>query len=411
MDKLITAKLLLVAIIICCAFPIAADQERFVQDRFAIGFWVDPPADEKMDARYSEIAQANFTMVLGGFGASTPETVARQLELCEKYDLKAVVWIAGDEPGQLPQSPVCWGYKLRDEPNAKDFPGLRARVDAIRKVRPGKLAFINLFPNYANESQLGTPTYDEHVARFIKEVGTDVICMDHYPKFAPGGDGRKGYCTNLDAMRRHSLDAGIPFWNFFNTMPFGSQTDPTEAQLRWQMYTSIAYGAKGLLYFCYYTPLSHEFPKGGAIITRDGRRTRHYLQAKRINADIRNLAPTLMQLTSTGVYRVTPDDDPAEVLDGSPVKDLGRAGYDPKHDILLGVFQHADGRRAVMLNNYHFAYTAWPTVVFDADLADVTEVDKETGKERPVLDDSPDMEGLQLSFDAGEGRLFLMPGE
>jgi hypothetical protein len=33
---------------------------------------------------------------------------------------------------------------------------------------------------------------------------------------------------------------------------------------------------------------------------------------------------------------------------------------------------------------------------------------KETGQEIPVIDDSPDMEGLQLSFDAGEGRLFLI---
>ena len=66
---------------------VSADTERrFIQDRFAIGFWVDPPADEKMDERYAEIAAANFTLVLGGFGARTPEAVQRQLALCEKHD-------------------------------------------------------------------------------------------------------------------------------------------------------------------------------------------------------------------------------------------------------------------------------------------------------------------------------------
>ena len=32
-----------------------------------------------------------------------------------------------------------------------------------------------------------------------------------------------------------------------------------------------------------------------------------------------------------------------------------------------------------------------------------------TGKAAPVADDSPDMPGLQLSLDAGDARLFLLP--
>ncbi|MDD8052281.1 MAG: hypothetical protein PHG55_13140, partial [Verrucomicrobiota bacterium] len=50
----------------------SVEPERFVQDRFAIGFWVDPPLGEDADLRYQEIADAHFTMVLGGFGARTP---------------------------------------------------------------------------------------------------------------------------------------------------------------------------------------------------------------------------------------------------------------------------------------------------------------------------------------------------
>ena len=32
-------------------------------------------------------------------------------------------------------------------------------------------------------------------------------------------------------------------------MVFGGKRDPTEAQIRWQVFTSLAYGAKGVLYF------------------------------------------------------------------------------------------------------------------------------------------------------------------
>ena len=185
-------------------------------------------------------------------------------------------------------------------------------------------------------------------------------------------------------------------------MPFGPHYDPTEAQLRWQIYTSIAYGAKGVLYFCYWTPRGRVFSKGGAIITAEGRKTRHYEQAKRINHGIKNLGPTLMQLTSTGVYRVEPDDDPSTALGDTPIASLTKGDY------LVGVFKHADGRQAVLLNNYSFAYTAWPTVEFDVPVEQVWEVCKETGKEIPIVDDSPAMEGLQLSLDSGEGRLFLL---
>lgn len=384
-------------------------QSWFVQDRFAIGFWVDPPADAKMAERYEEIAGANFTLVLGGFGATTAETIAKQLALCEKHALRVLAaWPNETKAGQLPENPACWGYLVRDEPNAKDFPALRERVDELRKARPGRLALINLFPNYAGAEQLGTATYEEYVAQFIKVVAPDVLSMDHYPAMKPGVDTRDAYCANLEVMRKYALKDKVPFWNFFNCMPFGPHADPTEAQLRWQIYTSIAYGARGVLYFCYYTPGGGEFPKGGAIIARDGHRTRHYDEAKRINAAIKNLGPALMKLTSVAVLRVKPDDEPAKVLAGSPIRNLTGTQDDPKPDYLIGVFQHEDGRQAVLLNNYRHDFAAWPTVDFAADRNKVTEVCKETGKEIPVIDDSPDMAGLQLSLDAGEGRLFLL---
>jgi len=111
------------------------------------------------------------------------------------------------------------------------------------------------------------------------------------------------------------------------------------------------------------------------------------------NAEIRNLGPTLMQLTSISTFHLTPHDQPARALKGTPIKNITRAETDPLNDYLIGNFRHKDGRRAVLINNYRFAYTAWPTVEFDVDPALVTEIDKATGKERPVRDDSPDMPG------------------
>jgi hypothetical protein len=386
------------------------DGGRFRQDRFAIGaFWLTFPDDEKLDERFREIAAANFTLVFGPVGGFSAENAKQHIELCGKHDLRAIVLCRGVPDDKLPAGPACWGYRLWDEPNANMFDGLAKRVEELRKARPGRLGYINLYPNYANSKQLGADNYEEYVKRFVDTVDIDILCMDHYPPFKPKNDGRRRYCQNLETMRKYSLQKSIPFWNYFNVMPFGPHTDPTESQIRWQIYTSLAYGAKGVIYFNYGTPKTFEFPKGSGIVRRDGTRSRHWFQARRINRGLKNLGPTLMQLTSRGVYRVEPGDDPASVLAGTPLKTIVRADVDPDHDYLVGAFQHADGRRAVLLNNYRFAYTAWPTVEFDAPAEQVREIDKRTGKAVPAYDDSPEMPGLQISLDAGEGRLFLLP--
>jgi len=412
------AATLIAASMLALSHPrIAADEDaRFQQDRFGIIVYNDMPEEGDIDACYREIAEANFTVVLV---SGDKATMLRKMDVCEQLGMAAITLQMDAAPEEYVDHPVSWGYGIRDEPGVEDFADLAPIVDGIHAEHPGKLGLINLFPSYAAPwAQLGAETYEEYVQLFMEQVDVDVLCMDHYPRFRPDEpDTRDDYCADLDTMRRHALKKGIPFWNCFNAMPFGAHTDPTEAQMRWQMHASVAYGAKGLVYFCYVTPDItgpgglFEFPKGGAVITAEGKRTRHYEQSKRLNFALKNLGPTLMKLTSAQVIRITPNDEPRVKLAGSPIVDLGRADYDPRHDMLVGVFNHKDGRRAVFLMNYHFAYTQWPTVVFDAPVGDVTEVSQETGQEVPLLDDSPKLDGLQLSLDAGQGRLFLLPAK
>jgi hypothetical protein len=393
------------AVTIVLSVAATAEPVRFAQDRFVVGFWVDPPFDGHAEERIREIAEAGFTMYLGGFSGGAPEQTTQLLDLCGKYGLKVILHAGMDEAAPLPEHPACWGYALLDEPSADLFPTLQKRVDDVRTRRPGRFAYINLLPTYATADQLGTADYDTYVRRFMDEVDPDVLSMDHYPLMRPDVDARDGYCANLEIMRKHAIRKNVPCWNFFNIMPYGPQYDPTEAQVRWQIFASIAYGAKGVLYFCYFTPLSPEFPKGGAIIARDGHRTRHYDQAQRINAVLRSYGPTLMQLTSTGIFRAKRGEDLNAKLAGSPIASISEGAW------TAGVFQHKDGRRALLLLNDDYSYTSWPTVQFDAPTDKVSEVNPKTGAIEPLRDDSPDMDGLQLSFDSGEARLFVLPAK
>ena len=380
----------------------AAAETRFVQDRFAVGFWDDPPADQQTDTRFAEIAEANFTFIIGGFGATTPKAAEREIQLCDRHGLKAIVSMAGLPPDKLPDKPACWGYVLADEPAPGVFPDLSKTVEAIHQRRPGKLAFINLLPNYAPAWALGTTSYAEHVARFIKVVKPDVLSMDHYPMFKPDSDGRAGYCDNLEVMRSNPWRRAFRFGTF--STPCRTARTPIRPRPnsagrftpRWPTApkascTSVI-GPRSATSSPKAARLSAGTEPARAITRKPGD----------INAALKNLGPTLMKLTSTAVFRVRPADPPS-ALRGCPIRSLSPGDY------LVGVFRHQDGRRAVLLVNYQFAYSAWPTVEFASDPHNIREVSPKTGKELPVRDDSPDMPGLQISLDAGEGRLFLLP--
>ena len=171
----------------------------------------------------------------------------------------------------------------------------------------------------------------------------------------------------------------------------------------------MTYGAKGLLYFCYFTPPPHnEFIRGQAIITRDGRKTRHYRHAQMFNKEIHALGKTLMKLTCKNVYHAKPDDDASEVLKDTPVKKIINAPEDPIPEYLVGVFKHEDGRDAFMISNYNYQYTLWPAFEFEVPVEKIAEIDKATGEEVPVIDENPNLDGTHIPLDAGEGRLFIV---
>ena len=63
----------------------------FRQDRYAISFWVDPMVPpERFDAEYVRIKEANFTVLLGGFGAKTVPEVQLQIAAAARAGLAVV---------------------------------------------------------------------------------------------------------------------------------------------------------------------------------------------------------------------------------------------------------------------------------------------------------------------------------
>jgi len=313
------------------------------------------------------IAECGFTMA----GFVRPE----DLPECERLGLKAIMfpdvpnvgtwsrqWRAlSDEEiddrirtfvEQCGPSAAIMGYYIEDEPSAADFPALARAVAAVGRYAPGKLAYINLFPDYAtvgapDTSQLGTQTYEEYLERYVDEVHPQFISYDNYMtqvSLDMVDDARaRSYYANLMAVRQAALNHGLPFWNIVSSNQIRPATTvPSPANLLLQAYTTLAAGGRGVSWYTYYSEGYAYAP-----VDEDGRRTPTWGYLRMVNDQLRGVGPTLNRLTSTGVF----------FTDGGPPGELpklpGRvvAGVGDSRSVMVGEFRDDNGADYAMVVN------------------------------------------------------------
>ena len=185
-----------------------------------------------------------------------------------------------------------------DEPSASLFPKLYIWSNAIKKQ--GVLPYINLFPDYAGPVALGTKDYEEHLDKYFETCRPPYISYDNYSLFENGILEEDRFFGNIELVRNKSLQAGIPFWNVILSNGHFSYAEPSDATLSIQVYSTLAYGGKGIGYFTYYTPQVGNYRL--APIDRFGYHTKTWEMIRNINLQIHSLAPIYCKLKSINVF-------------------------------------------------------------------------------------------------------------
>lgn len=197
--------------------------------------------------------------------------------------------------------PALYAYYITDEPNTSQFAALGKLVAWLRARDPAHVAYINLFPTYASNEQLGNKgdtvtAYREHLRQYVDVVKPDLISYDHY-QFAVGGDNPQ-YFLNLALIRHAALEAGVPFLNIVQACTWTpAMRVPEGDEMRYLVYTTLAYGAQGISYYIYQCA-GHT----GGIAHADGTPTPLYHALKTLNRDFVAIAAELQPLRSLGVY-------------------------------------------------------------------------------------------------------------
>ncbi|MEW5901007.1 MAG: hypothetical protein AB1715_06045 [Acidobacteriota bacterium] len=299
------------------------------------------------------------------------------------------------------KSSAVLGYFITDEPGASDFPALAKAVAAVKKYAPGKLAYINLFPDYATtgavgQSQLETATYSEYLERFVREVTPQLICYDNY-QVPYAGDLRDpsrtaSYFQNLLEIRRVSLKAGLPFWNIVSSnqlQPWAMI--PSPANLSLQAYTTLAAGGRGLSWYTYYSQ-GYKY----APIDAGGNKTLTWHYLREVNRQVAVLGPTMMRLRSAGVYFTPPG--PAAGLPVLPGEVIAEVSAEVP--FMVGEFKAGPEAVYVIVVNLSLERSAKLKVKTVRAFNKMEVVSSEDGSLTPLNNE----EGLWLV--AGQGALF-----
>jgi hypothetical protein len=118
------------------------------------------------------------------------------------------------------------------------------------------------------------------------------ISFDHYPVL--GDSLRANWYENLEIISEAAAKADKHFWAFALSVAHGKYPVPTLAQLRLQIYSDLAYGAQGIQYFTYWTPLDTTWKFNNGPISLEGKRTVVYDRIRQVNSEIASLSPVFM---------------------------------------------------------------------------------------------------------------------
>jgi hypothetical protein len=379
----------------------AEEKPAYTVDDFVTSYWCGPPGKLTTLERYQEIKDANFTVAFPVLYGSSVEANKAMLDHCQKLGMKAIVYdsrmvasIEGsaDRKKALDEMvrdykdhPALLAYSITDEPAAGAFDGLAEVVAYLKQIDPKHPGYINLLPTWARQiphpdgnkklSYLGTATYEEYVRTFVQKVKPAWLCYDNYGMLKHGDRG--DFHENLETVRKVAQEANIPFWNIVLVTQHGDFRVLTEPELRFEAMQTLAFGARGLVWFTYWSPQGIDTGTTWtqAMIDEKGNRTEHYEMVRTINADVLAIGRELKNAKNVGL--VQREKGKSIATGETPLKLDGG-------DVSVGVFATQDGKRMALVANRDYKAAAKSSVSIDQRAATVERFDVERRTWRPV---------------------------
>ncbi len=437
---------------------------------YPIGIWWPPPPEQTTTARYAEIAAANFNFVIGGNGLVNDTINPPALQAAAENDLRFLLTdarlrslirdgsgttqasslqrsapsamqslqkgsgpefstaaVSGDDVGQrvrdlvasYGEDPAFAGINIYDEPETSMFGLVNTAEEELRTSAPEELPYINVWPSYASASALGATDYKTYLERYFAEVNPPLLCFDHYPLLKRGIT--RDYFYNWAMIRNLALKFDVPSWGFIQSVGFdGSEVGladrrrPNEQEILWQVNVSLAYGAKGIQYFTYWTPddgPASSIRFGKALVYETGDppevvKTALYDYASEVNGYLKVVGKVLLPLLSESVVHARERRLPKGA---KPFRGDGYVRDVKGSPVILSRFQKAGTTdRYMLVVNRRSADTARTRLTMGGAVRRVFRLDVATGTFDRIRLGGPSRRDLTLALPPGGARLYRL---
>ena len=191
------------------------------------------------------------------------------------------------------------------------------------------------------------------------------------------------------------MGANRPFLNIIQADTISKNWRlPNANELRWLVFTTMAYGGRGISYFTYWGPKEYNG------LYQDGKPAPLIKDVAALNHEIAKFGPVLLGLNSAGVYHTAPLPYGGEAMPTNlPVQILGAGEF------VLGLFSQAAQTNAFMIVNRNYKHEVETTVKIIRPGSKLQELDRQTGQWTRAKNLNR-KRTVKLQLAPGDGRLF-----
>lgn len=383
-------------------------------------FW--PPTPSYInDEQYQLMADAGINWVLGAGEETlaTPTNQKKMLELCEKYGMHLILndgdfgsKLVGKQESYVTKRvnkytsySALGGFYILDEPfNANGY--VEAYLN-LKKAFPDGYMHLNFLPSgvYATTEQYQAQMNDWCRLCAAGGYPVDYLIYDRYPfGLQAGSMDRNGFYTNLRAVHDVGLENGVRTGTYIQTVKQSvAFRRPTASEIRYEMYSALAFGFKQLSFFTWFTPVNRSEPFEDGIISPEGVPNQHYEDIKTINHEILAIGPTLVKCEALEVYLNGRD------TYGQPAipKDFFVQPESKSQTYTVSFLKHKEtGRNYLMVVNNNFSRASEVDLILDGRITSLSEVSRTDGSLIPLALDG---NKLHLELAAGDAIFLALP--
>ena len=282
----------------------------------------------------------------------------------------------------LSQYKMFKGIMLRDEPSYYAADGFKAILDYVREKSPNLYNFNNMLPIHAGQTAFSadqTLSKEEAYKQYIRAIAdaTGTFAYDYYPLRSQVIGGatvtsvRDTYYQNYELVaqdaKEHDYDMGMVVqsssWGVYEKEnSLHCRKTNTKADIGFQVYSALAYGAK---YIGYYTYWEHKGQSSTGHYVFDAMvmypdnpgeaplKTDTYYAVQAINQELKKFDQVFLQYDWEGCMAVTaPNKEKSTLLSYVGECDSSRInGVTATDETLIGCMKNEDGNDGFFIVN------------------------------------------------------------